>query len=399
MPTRLAEAALYVSPSISHFLDGADAMPNFIAAYISAYKKANPARNIAGYLDAHNNFVWIDRPGVSILPAAAYLADYIVRNGWSLRNSTIYTSLPANHWITTYFKNIKTAGEIGNATYEKINAASLDAISGELKLNLFSGFNQSAAPIAGGGLYEAAEQGLALSPEKQALLTGSRHARVRALRYYMLATYALLGLCKRNGYEGGNYVAAMMVGDDGRVISFGVNNGQSAGSFHHAEVNMLLSYFDANRDAVRYPEKAIVFSTLTPCAQCTAYLKDTRPEKSFIYFGQMDTGKSGAVGAEGGFSKAFDNLTKPVRGSEINEGMVNKFQISTGIESCMTGGGMIAAQIGRDDPAAYLETAFSALDRKSEKVRSGETEAQKEDGAIKASVLNYLRAFVSSTWK
>jgi tRNA(Arg) A34 adenosine deaminase TadA len=373
-------------------------MPDFIDTYIAAYKKSHPTRNIAGYLDGDDNFIWVDRPRASILPAAAYLADYIVRKGWSLRNSTIYTSLPTGHWITTYFKNIKTVGMAGGATYKKVNPKSLDETAGELKLNLFSGFDQFAAPIPGGGLYEAAEQGLALSPEKQALLTGSRRARVRALRYYMLATYALLGLCKRNGYEGGNYVAAMMVSDDGQVLSFGVNNGQSAGSFHHAEVNMLLSYFDANRDAVRYPEKTVVFSTLTPCAQCTAYLKDTRPAKSFIYFGQMDTGKSGAVGAEGGFSKAFDELTKPVRGSELNEGVVNKFRISTGIESCMTGGGMIAAQIGLDEPAAYLETALSALERKSEKARSGETAEQKEEGEIKTRVLDYLRAFVNSTW-
>lgn len=374
-------------------------MPNFIDAYIASYRKNNPARNIAGYLDGANNFVWVDRPRVSVLPAAAYLADYIVKNGWNLRKSTIYTSLPANHWITTYFNNIKTFGQAGSATYEKINATSLDANGGELKLNLFSGFDQGSAPIPGGGLYEAAELGLALSPEKQAALTGSRHARVRALRYYMLATYALLGLCKRKGYEGGNYVAAMMVGDDGQIISYGVNNGQSAGSFHHAEVNMLLSYFDANRNSVRYPEKTIVFSTLTPCAQCTAYLKEARPQKSFIYFGQMDTGKSGAVGAEGGFSVALDNLTKPVRGSEVNEGVINKFQISTGIESCMTGGGMIAAQIGSDDPAAYLETAIFALEKKSEKTRSGGTPEQKEDVAIKTSVLNYLKAFVNSTWE
>lgn len=373
-------------------------MPNFIETYIAAYKKSHPTRNIAGYLDGDDNFVWVDRPRISILPAAAYLADYIVQKGWSLRNSTIYTSLPTSHWITTYFKNIKTVDMAGAATYKKINSKSLDETEGELKLRLFSSFDQFSAPIPGGGLYEAAEQGLALSPEKQASLTGSRHARVRALRYYMLATYALLGLCKRNGYEGGNYVAAMMVSDDGQVLSYGVNNGQSAGSFHHAEVNMLLSYFDANRDAVRYPEKTVVFSTLTPCAQCTAYLKDTRPTKSFIYFGQMDTGKSGAVGAEGGFSKAFDDLTKPVRGSELNEGVVNKFQISTGIGSCMTGDGMIAAQIGRDDPATYLETALFALERKSEKTRSGETADQKEEGEIKTRVLDYLQAFVNSTW-
>ena len=373
-------------------------MPDFIETYIAAYKKSHPTRNIAGYLDGDDNFVWVDRPRVSILPAAAYLADYIVRKGWNFRNSTIYTSLPTGHWITTYFKNIKTIDMAGTATYKKVNPKSLDETVGELKLNLFSGFDQSPAPLPGGGLYEAAEHGLALSLEKQTSLTGSRHARVRALRYYMLATYALLGLCKRNGYEGGNYVAAMMVSDDGQVLSYGVNNGQSAGSFHHAEVNMLLSYFDANRDAVRYPEKTVVFSTLTPCAQCTAYLKDTRPTKSFIYFGQMDTGKSGAVGAEGGFSKAFDDLTKPVRGSELNEGVVNKFRISTGIESCMTGGGMIAAQIGRDDPAAYLETALFALERKGEKARSGETPDQKEEAEIKTRVLTYLRGFVNSTW-
>lgn len=369
-------------------------MPGFVNDLIANYKKQFPLRNIAGYLTGDDEFLWVSRPRQSVLPAAAYLADYIVAQGWSLRNTNIYTSLPANHWITTYFKNIKTVGDAKGVRYESYDSrVSLDDTAGTLELKLFSGFDQAPAPIPGGGLYEAAEKGLTLSIEQQGKLTGSRRARIRALRYYMLAAYSLLGLCKRMGYEGGNYVAAMMVSDTGQVLSFGVNNGQAAGSFHHAEVNMLLSYFDANRDSVKYPDKTIIFSTLTPCAQCTAYLKDARPANSFIYFGQMDTGSMGMAGAEGGFSKAFDALTKPVRGSELNVGVVNKFQISSGLANCMSASKSIATQIGNADPSAYLETALSALERKSEKARDG------EESEIKGSVLAYLRAFVNSTWE
>lgn len=362
-------------------------MPIGVKAKLADFMKRFPNDNIAGYIDDKSAFQWCRKKTRGNLPAAAYVADHLVASGKNLRKSTIYTSLHSDHWIRTYFSNSILSFDVIDA---KTTVQTFDITSPrtDFMLKLFSTFDQLDAPFPGGGLYDAAATDLSLSGAQQAKLSGERKGRIRALRYYMLAAYSLLGLCKSGGYAGGNYVAALMVGDTGQILSYGVNNGQSAGSFHHAEVNMLLDYFRRNPDATSFPEKSIVFSTLTPCEQCTRYLKDARPTESLIYFGQLDTGKQGNAGTA--ISKAFDTVTKPVRGSQVNSGEVNKWRIAQGLNSCMSEGRSIATQISDDDPSAYLSTAVNALYAKVNKERSSDDPTSEAEEQVKSAVLSYL---------
>jgi tRNA(Arg) A34 adenosine deaminase TadA len=367
-------------------------MPVKLKPEFDNFKKSFPSENIAGFIDVKGAFQWCRRKSTGNLPAAAYVADYLTASGNSLRKVNIYTSLKSDHWIRTYFSDsILSLDEIKETTVQSFDRTSPRT---DFKLKLFSDFEQFDAPFPGGGLYDAATADLSLTTAAQAKLTGERKGRIRALRYYMLAAYSLLGLCKFGGYTGGNYVATIMVSDEGQILSYGVNNGQSAGSFHHAEVNMLLDYFRRNPTAKQFPEKTIVFSTLTPCEQCTRYLKDARPKNCLIYFGQLDTGKQGRAGTA--ISKAFDVVTKPVRGSQVNSGAVNKWQISTGLSSCMGAGRAIATQIGDEDPAAYLQTAQNALYAKVNKERGSDDPTTDAEEQVKGSVLKYLLFWTAS---
>ena len=359
------------------------------------HRKLNPNTNIAGYCSIKTTpkggtvttFYWCSRPSTGNLPAAAYVADYIESNWGNLHNCTIYTNLSTGHWITTYLQGVKTFNQVGDVYVDELE--NLET-SRTLALQLFSGYNQVTSPIAGGGLYQAALDGYRLDLNT---LTGRTKGMNRALRYYMLAAYALLGLCKQQGYTGGNYVSALLVNDVGQIISYGINNGKSTGSFHHAEVNMLLDYFHRNPNHSTYPNKTVVFSTLTPCQQCTKYISDARPNESVIFFGQMDTGKKGSVGTQ--ISDAIDIITKPVRGSEWNQGKLNHFQIASGLQSCMHQGSSVAGQISNNRPSAYLRVALEHLGHKYEKAR----DKKSEEYQIKEQVIDYLFAWIESVKK
>ena len=130
----------------------------------------------------------------------------------------------------------------------------------------------------------------------------------KLLRYYMLAAYALVSHCAEKGYKGlGNYVGCLCVDRTGRIFSAGIN----LGGFKHAETCALIKYFGAHPHESKLPEGTIVFSTLTPCAQCRGYLIDVRPANSVIYFGQFDPGEGGRQGED--ISTALDKKLKPVR--------------------------------------------------------------------------------------
>src|SRR5262249_23757606 len=124
-----------------------------------------------------------------------------------------------------------------------------------VQLPEFLQFRDVAAPLSG-GLYAAAKtvstRGAPLPNPKD------RPPLEKVLQYYMLATFGLLSLCQKVAYKGlNNYVAAMVVGDDGKILSAGVN----VGSYKHAEVSTLLSYCSrTGKD--KFPAKSIVFSTL-----------------------------------------------------------------------------------------------------------------------------------------
>ena len=72
--------------------------------------------------------------------------------------------------------------------------------------------------------------------------------------------------------------------------------GSTPGSYRHAEVSLLLSWFRDHPEARTLPAKSIVLSTLTPCRQCTRYLSLAKAPDTLIRFDEADAGRSGRVG-------------------------------------------------------------------------------------------------------
>lgn len=265
------------------------------------------------------------------------------------------------------------------------------------------------APLPDGGLYAAAA---GLSKDLD-LPPGSRKKGLaRALRYYMLATYSLVDISSAEGYEGlKNYVGALLVSDQGQILAAGINTG----SFRHAEVSMLLSYFRNNPTAIKVPENSVIFSTLTPCKGCTGFLSVTKSSNCVIYFGQEDTGKDGKVGKK--ISTQLSEKTKAPVGrskeklpgeidtddTEDTEGTgvvaigtaseIHKVQVDKGLTSCM-GAGSIATQIGKAKHAKeVLRSGSEALIHKMLKTRAA-TDAESE---VKHAVLTYIGQWLGTS--
>lgn len=218
------------------------------------------------------------------------------------RKLIVNDTLPSGHWIKTYCARsfVQAKGALPDLTA----LAKLPAAEESLRKKLLKP-PTGAGPktLEGKSLYDAAfsiKNGSAGAPSK-----GEAKGLERALRYYMLATYSLidtLAVQKKGDSPVNNYVAAMLVSQQGAILSVGVN----VGSFMHAEVSMLLSYFLNNPTQSKLPEKSLVLSTLTPCMQCTKFLMESRSGKALMYFGQMDKGEFGNIGAldVAGFKKA-----------------------------------------------------------------------------------------------
>ncbi|CAN7767419.1 hypothetical protein LJR084_007438 [Variovorax sp. LjRoot84] len=265
------------------------------------------------------------------------------------------------------------------------------------------------APLPDGGLYAAAA---GLSKDLD-LPPGSRKKGLaRALRYYMLATYSLVDISSAEGYEGlKNYVGALLVSDRGQILAAGINTG----SFRHAEVSMLLSYFRNNPTATKVPENSVIFSTLTPCKGCTGFLSVTKSSNCVIYFGQEDTGKDGKVGKK--ISTQLSEKTKAPVGrskeklpgeidtddTEDTEGTgvvaigtaseIHKVQVDKGLTSCM-GTGSIATQIGKAKHAKeVLRSGSEALIHKMLRTRAT-TDAESE---VKHAVLTHIGQWLGTS--
>jgi tRNA(Arg) A34 adenosine deaminase TadA len=328
--------------------------------------------NVAGYLEGNSGSTvlrYIRTKNVNT-PAVAIVLDSVPETA-----RPVYTNLSPDHWILTYTG--KDVVCVTPAHSQLVNSAT--AIDSP-KLALVGGDRASTQPITGGGLYGAAER---LCSGKKGT-TKSEHALEAVVRYYMLAAYSLLGICADAGYSDGNYIAAIMVDDKGSILSFGVNSGW----FHHGEVNMLLNYFSKSGNGLKttYPENTIVFSTLTPCRQCTKYLLATKPAKSIIYIGQEDTGDFGKEGAD--HFSFLDQVTKPPRMvSPVTGSALHKVEIHSHLSSKMVKGkGTTASQIGKNCKQALLGSA-NTLVKKTLKDRSGK---DPEEQAIKDGVLSYL---------
>jgi tRNA(Arg) A34 adenosine deaminase TadA len=96
-------------------------------------------------------------------------------------------------------------------------------------------------------------------------------------RVYMMAAYALLAdtATVPRSYN----VAAILVGPDGRIVSYGVN--QSYMNFTcHAEVNALQGCL---RNGIAIPAQSILYTTLQPCCMCAGMMDVCMPQGRVIY--------------------------------------------------------------------------------------------------------------------
>ena len=136
-------------------------------------------------------------------------------------------------------------------------------------------------------------------PAGPAPLSGGLHAAAlssaptRSLHLYVLATRTLIASSAASGFAGvHDHVGALLVSDAGAILAAGINTG----SYRHAEVSLLLSWFRDNPEAHALPAKSIVISTLTPCRQCTRYLSLAKAPDTLVRFDEADAGRSGRVG-------------------------------------------------------------------------------------------------------
>ena len=155
------------------------------------------------------------------------------------------------------------------------------------------------APLSG-GLHAAA---LSSSPESRTDPADDRGGRdaaghdrpgpARALGHYALAARTLIAASASSGFAGvHDHVGAILVDDAGAVLAAGINTG----SYRHAEVSLLLSWFRDHPRARALPAKCTVFTTLTPCRQCTRYLLLAKASDTLVRFDEADAGRSGRVG-------------------------------------------------------------------------------------------------------
>lgn len=116
---------------------------------------------------------------------------------------------------------------------------------------------------------------------------------MRSFHHYVLAARTLIARSATSEFAGvHDHVGAILVSDTGAILAAGTNTG----SYRHAEVSLLLSWFRDHPEARTLPEKSIVLSTLTPCRQCTRYLSLAKAPDTLILFDEADTGRAGRVG-------------------------------------------------------------------------------------------------------
>ena len=288
-----------------------------ITELLTELEAKHPNANIAGYIDNYGLFQYQVSASDNV-PAAASLIDHLQGS------RDVYTNLPSSHWLYTYTRQGEGTDQPGQKylfTKEANASAKLGSQILGRSVRLIAGAHGGAAPFPSGGLFEAAKK-LNDSPTAISYKTENKADKVhtkekgyhRALRYYMLSAYALLGKCVESNSGVGNYIAALLVSDKGEILSYGVNSK----GFHHGEVNMLLNYFRSRPGEKTFPEKSIIFSTLTPCKQCAKYIHETRPNDYVVFMGQRDTGSAGSAGERAPYRfKFLKSLTDPIMNVEV----------------------------------------------------------------------------------
>lgn len=383
--------------------------------------KSRDAFNIAGYIDQDETFKYHVSNNEN-LPAAAVVFDLIGKQ----QNPTgkVYTNSRKGHWIYTYTSGSGSEGGRELLYAHDSNASAKEAKSmeeGKGKVRVVAGEVSGQGPLKPkGGLFQAAKD--LHDGKKQVSYKGvDNHTREkglhRALRYYMLAAFALLGKGAQAGYDQGNYIAALLVDDQGGILSYGVNSGW----FHHGETNMLLNYFCAHSSQSKFPANTIIFSTLTPCQQCSKYLQGTRPDESVIFIGQLDSGSKGSEGEK--YGKHLSAVTDPIRNRVAKPKMevrdtgkfkevkgwgptpskvpitelvqvgetVTKPILETLLSEQMREGSTVAEQIGKNCSEVLIQSRATFAHKYAKKEKRNQ---ELEDQLVKCQVLEYLNTWV-----
>lgn len=381
--------------TLVEFLSGTKATTKNMAGYLSAPKP--------GEKDKDYEFRYLDSVNPRLPAFVNVLCDKKVP-----KNAKIYTNYDTAPWPKSIVDSIK-----GLSSFTPENADGARPIKPVLLTtrnwpSQVCGSN-FAAPLPEGGLVEAARTASATTAENS-----RKRGLQRALRYYMLASYALIDISREESFKGlKNYVGALMVSDTGKILAAGINTG----SFRHAEVSLLISYFRNNPLATSIPTDCVIFSTLTPCVQCTRYLEESMSSpRNMIYFGQTDTGKDGKVGMR--ISDRLADKTKAPQGRVKGEltgalkqmeddgveendspvvclattGAVHKVKMAAGLSGCM-GGGSIATSIGKSaDAKKVIAGASEALIHKMLKERTGGN----AETDVKQAALTYIGQYLGT---
>jgi tRNA(Arg) A34 adenosine deaminase TadA len=226
--------------------------------------------------------------------------------------------------------------------------------------------------IPGGGLFQAAQS---MSSFDHAL-SGRMKGLQRALRYYQLAAYALVARANTQAPLD-KLVGAILVNDVGNILAWGAN----AGGWRHAELNLIRAWHRRHNATTLFDDRTMLFSTLTPCGQCSCALADAKPARCELYYGQVDDGDLGSIGRE--ISAEFDYVgPKLVKVGAGNNDRVLADQL------------YMAAAAGPAQQRAlalpWYQRAETDLRRKRIKLRA----PQDEEQVIKRDVLGHIVRFL-----
>jgi tRNA(Arg) A34 adenosine deaminase TadA len=110
-------------------------------------------------------------------------------------------------------------------------------------------------------------------------------------RIYLMAAYSLLRLHDVTTPDG-KYVAAILVGKEGKILAWGLNTNASNKSLH-AEVNMLQSFHKYKQQPLGrsgLPEGCRIYSTLQCCKMCSGMVVASmrKADSIRVYYGMSD---------------------------------------------------------------------------------------------------------------
>lgn len=105
-------------------------------------------------------------------------------------------------------------------------------------------------------------------------------------RIYMAAAFTLATqIDKEKGYK----IAAIIVGSNGQIISWGTNDSRNTNSLAHAERTAIERYLQFHGQS-QLPDGCRIYTTLKPCLLCAGWIADTTQNSLLVYYGHQDNG-------------------------------------------------------------------------------------------------------------